>query len=56
MQDRFRKLYEYMRENNELHKVYYDLSGDWEEDQYKFIKAQLKIEQSAGILDIEDES
>jgi hypothetical protein len=53
--ERFRKLYEYMKESNELHRVYYDLVGDWEQDQYKFTKAQLEIEKSAGIIDLEDE-
>lgn len=38
-----------MKENNELHRVFYDMQGEWELDQNKFIKAQQEIEKSAGI-------
>lgn len=45
----YRKLYEYMRDNRELHRVYYDMTGDWEIDKEKFIRAQQELEKSAGL-------
>lgn len=55
MQKKYKELYLYMKENNELRRVFYDMTGDWEVDKDKFIQAQTELEQTAGIIDVYEE-
>lgn len=50
---RFKSLYDYLLESNELN-MFKGMKGNWEKDKEKFIKEQLKLEELANIIDVND--
>ena len=54
-EDRFKKLYEYMKENEELYDIDSELIGDWEVDSKRFIKAQIDLEEMVNYMDLEED-
>lgn len=52
---RYKKLYEAMLQSGELKELYPRLTGEWEQDEKKFIKEQKLLEDLAGAIDLYDE-
>lgn len=51
--DRFKKLYDSMLKSGELKQVFRSMTGDWEKDEKKFIKAQTALESFVDGYDFE---
>lgn len=50
---RFKSLYDFLNNNNELKNFLPKPSGNWEEDKKRFIKMQLEIEEMANLKDVD---
>lgn len=50
---RFKNLYKCLLESDEL-KMFKGMKGEWEKDKERFIKEQLKLEDLANIIDVDD--
>lgn len=50
---RFKNLYNCLLESDEL-SMFKGMKGDWEKDKERFIKEQLKLEELANIIEIDD--
>lgn len=48
--NRFKKLYDYLLESEELHD---GMTGDWEKDKKKFIREQKELEELANLTQID---
>lgn len=53
-EETFKNLYNCLLESEDLHTLFRGMTGDWEKDKKRFIKEQLKLEELANIIDIDD--
>lgn len=53
MEERFKNLYNWMLQKNELSDFLPKATGDWEKDKKKFISFQVEMEKLANLTDID---
>lgn len=51
----YKKLYMYMLESGELHRVFSDMTGDWDNDRKIFTIRQKELEDKAGIYEVDQD-
>ncbi len=54
-EERFKKLYDALLECEELYVMFNGMTGDWEKDQKRFVKAQKSMEDSINFKDVDFE-
>ena len=53
MEERFKNLYNWMLQKNELSDFLPKATGDWEKDKNKFISFQVEMEKLANLTDVD---
>ena len=52
--ERFRNLYDSLLQTDELFVMFTGMTGDWEKDKNKFVKAQKELEDIINFKDVTD--
>lgn len=53
-EENYKQLYQCLIETEDLHRVFRGLTGDWNKDKNKFIKAQKELEQDANVIETDE--
>lgn len=53
MEQRYKNIYDWMLQKNELFDFMPKASGDWEQDKVKFISFQIEMEKLANLTEID---